>query len=104
MPASTKLKSDASAGASSKRTRLANAAAAETVEDILSEPESYTIPQDEDAARQLLLELAQYARSLELEISGTKPKVKTAEEIDGAAEKLRSAARSGIRKQMTVRL
>ncbi|RDB19942.1 hypothetical protein Hypma_012854 [Hypsizygus marmoreus] len=98
---STKRKSDASTSASAKKARLANAAAAETVRSILADTANFSVPEGEAGMRKALVELAQYTRSLEKEVLASKPKEKSSEEIDAAAEKVRAAARSGIRKQMT---
>lgn len=74
---------------------------ARTIVDlVLEDIEGYVVPDDADETRQLIIDLAQYARSLE---ESSKPKTKSPAQIEEAAEKLRSAARSGIKKQMTVR-
>ncbi|KAF8897927.1 hypothetical protein BD779DRAFT_409859 [Infundibulicybe gibba] len=96
---SKKRKSGASGPANTaKKARLADAAS--TVQAILADPEAFTLP-DEDTVKQTLVELAFYARSLEEDIAGTKPVLKSSEQLDAAAVKLSTAARSGIRKQMT---
>ena len=97
-----KRKSDASTSASAKKARLANAMAAETVEAILADSNNYPVPKDADAVRESFVGLALYARGLEEEIAGLKPKAKTPAQLREAAEKLKSAAKSGIQKQMTV--
>ena len=74
----------------------------EVVQSILTDTSNFAVPGGEKETRRVILELVQYARSLEEQVSGLKPKEKSAEEVRAAAEKLRVAARSGIRKQMTV--
>ncbi|KAL0069155.1 hypothetical protein AAF712_003841 [Marasmius tenuissimus] len=95
---SRKRKSDAVQDApepvASKRARL-------LVDAILSDASNYPIPDDEDLARSSFVELAKYARSLEEKVNASKPKEKSPAELEVAAEKLRAAARSGIKKQMT---
>ncbi|KAG5639697.1 hypothetical protein H0H81_005880 [Sphagnurus paluster] len=98
---STKRKSNASTSASTKKARLANEVAAESVRSVLAQPSDFLIPEGEVDVRRLILELAHYARSLEDQIESSKPKPMSAVEIGAAADKLRAAARSGIRKQMT---
>ncbi|KAH9482354.1 hypothetical protein JR316_0004452 [Psilocybe cubensis] len=99
--ATRKRKSDTITLAAAKKARLAEAAHSETVTNILSDASNYKFPSTPEAARELILELAQYARSLENEIDGYKPKAKSPAELVAAAEKLANAAKSGIRKQMT---
>lgn len=99
---STKRKSDAKTTAAAKKARLAHSVAKENIESIVNDPDNFLIPESTKAIQKLLLEVALYARSIEEEIQASKPKVKTKEELKAAAEKLRNAARSGIRKQMTV--
>lgn len=93
-----KRKSDASSGAATKKTRLI--LTADRVVDILADPKNYPVPEDPEASRAVFVELSRYARSLEEEIAGSKPKARTPEQVNAAAEKLKSAARSGIKKQM----
>ncbi|KAF8076719.1 hypothetical protein FPV67DRAFT_1406546 [Lyophyllum atratum] len=100
MPAE-KRKSGASTSASAKKARLAHAAAADSVRDILADTANFPVPEGEDEIRRSLLELAVYARSLEEQIEASKPKEMSPQQLNAAAEKLRAAARSGIRKQMT---
>jgi citrate lyase alpha subunit len=99
---STKRKSNASTSTSAKKARIAHTAAIESVRSILLDTSNFAIPESADGTRRVLLELAQYARSLEEQVVASKPKEKTLEEVKAAAEKLCAAARSGIRKQMTV--
>lgn len=94
-----KRKSDASSGAAAKKTRLN--LTADKVVAILADSKNYPVPEDSEASRAVFVELAQYARNLEEEIAGSKPKARTPEQVNAAAEKLKSAARSGIKKQMT---
>ncbi|KIY65602.1 hypothetical protein CYLTODRAFT_379196 [Cylindrobasidium torrendii FP15055 ss-10] len=68
------------------------------VDAVLEDTEGYVVPDDADETRQIIIDLAQYARSLE---ESSKAKVKSPAQIEEAAEKLRNAARSGIKKQMT---
>lgn len=100
--ASEKRKSDASTSTSTKKARLAHVNAIETVESIVRGPDTFLVLTGAVALRKTLVELALYARSLEEAISESKPKPKTTEELEIAAAKLQKAARSGIRKQMTV--
>jgi nanoRNase/pAp phosphatase (c-di-AMP/oligoRNAs hydrolase) len=99
---STKRKSDASTSASTKKARKTHTAAIESVRSILADTGNFAVPEDSDETRRALLELALYARSLEEQVQASKPKEKTAEEVEAAADKLSAAVRSGIRKQMGV--
>lgn len=99
---STKRKSDASTSAASKKARLAHAATAEVVQTILDEGTKYLLPENDDDIVKSFIALAEYARSLEEQVAATKPKVKAPEDLEAAAQKLRKAAVSGIKKQMTV--
>ncbi|KAF9037816.1 hypothetical protein BDZ89DRAFT_1157256 [Hymenopellis radicata] len=93
--AGKKRKSDAStSGPAAKKARL-------MVDAILADTSNYPVPEDDDDARQSLVELAKYARSLEDQIAASQPQAKSADQLEAAAEKLRKAARSGIKKQMT---
>ncbi|KAK0444455.1 hypothetical protein EV421DRAFT_1735247 [Armillaria borealis] len=94
-----KRKSDASSDAAAKKTRLN--LTADKVIAILADSKNYPVPEDSEASRAVFVELSQYARNLEEEIAGSKPKARTPEQVNAAAEKLKSAARSGIKKQMT---
>ncbi|KII95287.1 hypothetical protein PLICRDRAFT_86682 [Plicaturopsis crispa FD-325 SS-3] len=101
---SKKRKSDAStSGAKKARTGAASSPGQALVDAILANPTAYPVPDDADATRQALVDLATYARSLEGGggAGASKPAPKTKEQIEEAAEKVRKAARSGIRKQMT---
>jgi hypothetical protein len=100
-----KRKAEASTSGSKKaRTTNSNASAKSLVTAILADPKAYPVSDDATVVRHSLVELAQYARALEQEVaSGSgKPAPKTKQQIESAAEKIRSAARSGIRKQMVV--
>jgi len=100
-----KRKSDASSSGSKRaRTNDENMSAQSLVAAILTNSKAYPIPDDERAVRQTLVDLAQYARALEQEVvtKPAGPAPKTEEQIEAAAQKLRNAAWSGIRKQMTV--
>ncbi|KAG7088075.1 hypothetical protein E1B28_012106 [Marasmius oreades] len=89
-----KSDSDAPTDTSAKKARL-------MVDAILADASNYPIPADDADARDSFIVLAKYARSLEEMVSGSKPKELSPEELEAAAEKLRVAARSGIKKQMT---
>ena len=98
-----KRKSDATiTPAAAKKAKLAAAAHAETVENILSDEKDFEIPDSPSATRKMILGLAQYARNLEEEVDATKPKALTGAELEAASDKLANAVRSGIRKQLTV--
>ncbi|KDR84064.1 hypothetical protein GALMADRAFT_236702 [Galerina marginata CBS 339.88] len=99
--ATKKRKSDTSTSSASKKAKLAVAAHAETVENILSDAANFSLPETSMDTRALILSLAKYARSLEEEVDSYKPKAKSPQELEAAAEKLANVARSGIRKQMT---
>ncbi|KAF7335789.1 hypothetical protein MVEN_02234900 [Mycena venus] len=93
----TKRKSSGAVGGSrSKKSKNVpdHTEAKELIDSILEDDE-VTMSASEARA------LAEYARWLEGEVSATKPKEKSPEEISSAAEKLRSACVSGIKKQMT---
>jgi hypothetical protein len=105
MPAAAtkKRKSDTtSTVASKKKAKLSIATQADTVDKILSDATNYEIPDDDAEIRDTIIKLAQYARSLEEEISASKPKEMSSEQLEAAAAKIASAACSGIKKQMTV--
>lgn len=107
MPAARKRKSDAATSAGkSKKARAVDphAKAIALVNAILSDPDEYEIPEDEDVIRDSLVELAQYARDLEGQVASgsTAAPQKTKEQIEAEVEKLRRAANAGIRKQMGV--
>jgi len=103
---STKRKSDASTVASKKARTHTSAQALVTA--ILANTNAYPISSDESETRNTLVQLAQYSRSLEEEVASgggarqSKPAPKTKEQLQEAAQKIERAARSGIRKQMTV--
>ncbi|KAK6996694.1 hypothetical protein R3P38DRAFT_3070047 [Favolaschia claudopus] len=93
----TKRKADgAASGSRSKKSKNApdHTEAIELVDSIL-EGDDVAVTASEARS------LAEYARWLEGEVAATKPKAKSAEDINRAAEKLRSACVSGIKKQMT---
>ncbi|KIK96133.1 hypothetical protein PAXRUDRAFT_826288 [Paxillus rubicundulus Ve08.2h10] len=105
MPAA-KRKSDADAGASgSKKARTSHADAKALVKAILAKPDTYPILDDDDALRRLFVELARYAKDLEEEIQdgggSSPPKTLTPDQLQAAIEKIRKAANSGIKKQMS---
>jgi hypothetical protein len=106
MPAA-KRKSDADAGASSsKKARTSHADAKALVKAILAKPNTYPILDDDDALRRSLVQLARYAKDLDEELQGgessSSPKTLTPEQLQAAVEKIRKAANSGIKKQMSV--
>ncbi|OBZ78325.1 hypothetical protein A0H81_02263 [Grifola frondosa] len=112
---SQKRKADGGmSGATSKKLRAnsANASAMALVNAILANPNGYAISPDPNVVRKSLIDLAAYARFLEeaSAISNNAPgpsggavpqPMKTKEELEEAAEKIRKAAHSGIKKQMT---
>ncbi|KDQ64463.1 hypothetical protein JAAARDRAFT_118704 [Jaapia argillacea MUCL 33604] len=98
---SRKRKSDASA--STSKGKKARTSVGALLDAILSNPLSYEISDDKDAVRRTLVEIAQYAQSLEHAAAnggGPVPQPKTRQELEDAAEKIRKAAVSGIKKQM----
>ncbi|KAI0371868.1 hypothetical protein BV20DRAFT_1015858 [Pilatotrama ljubarskyi] len=119
---SSKRKADESAPAPAKKARgnAAHAATVALVNSILANPKSYPISGDEQVVRKSLVDLATYARTLEQQVAAltgpaapvassskavaqaapAKP-AKTQAELEEAAEKIRRAAQSGIKKQMT---
>ncbi|KAG6910150.1 hypothetical protein DXG01_012909 [Tephrocybe rancida] len=103
MSSTTKRKSTAATTTTAKKARFAHTAAAESIEAIVKNPTDFSTPEGEadSDVRKYLLEMALYARSLEDQIQALKPKEKSPEEIQAAADKISTAARSGIRKQMT---
>lgn len=98
-------KAKASDGASGGDATTAEARA--LVASILKAPTSFTLPVNDDPRHHLLL-LAKYANSLELSNAaaagtvGTVSVKKSPEQLVTAAESLRKACRSQIKKQMTV--
>ncbi|KAI0701681.1 hypothetical protein C8Q76DRAFT_633436 [Earliella scabrosa] len=100
--------------AKKSRGNTSHAATVALVNSILANPKGYPISGNEDVVRKSLVDLASYARSLELQLSGAaapaagpskaaaapKP-VKSQAELEAAADKLRKAAVSGIKKQMS---
>jgi hypothetical protein len=101
--ATKKRKGDATiTPAAAKKAKLAAAAHAEIVENILSDEKNFDLPDSTSATRKMILGLAQYARTLEEEVVASKPKALSQAELEAAAEKLANAVKSGIRKQLTV--
>lgn len=89
--------------------------AAALASEILDAPDTYPISEDDTDVREMLVQLAQYARSLEEEVetgagggngggsaAAVVSRQKTCEKLEEAAEKIRKAAQSGIKKQMKV--
>ncbi len=118
-PSGSKRKTDDGAPApAAKKTRggAAHAATVALVNSILANPKGYPISGNEEVVRKSLVELAKYARELEEQIAGApvagsskavvavaaKP-ARSQAELEAAADKIRRAAQSGIKKQMTVR-
>lgn len=97
-----KRKSDGATTAASKKAKSTAAANAQFVEGILTDASNFELPREGNATRETILQLAQYARSLEEELNSMRPKEKSPTEVAAAATKLAAAARSGITKQMTV--
>ncbi|PIL27444.1 hypothetical protein GSI_10593 [Ganoderma sinense ZZ0214-1] len=88
-----------------------HAATVALVNSILANPKSYPISGSEDVVCKSLVDLASYARSLELQLAGapvagsskavvTKP-ARSQADLEVSAEKLRKVAVSGIKKQMS---
>ncbi|KAG1873594.1 hypothetical protein DFJ58DRAFT_759142 [Suillus subalutaceus] len=104
MPAQ-KRKSDAEEASSSKKSRTSHSSAKALIKTILAHPDTYPIPDDDEDIRQSLVELAQYAKELEQNLqqreAGSTPKAMSADQLAAAVEKIRKAANSGIKKQMT---
>ena len=100
--ATKKRKSGTTSTAASKKAKLSIDAQADTVDRILSDVTNYEIPDDDAEIRDTTIKLAQYARSLEEEISASKPKEMSPQQLAAAAAKIASAACSGIKKQMSV--
>ncbi|KAJ8594022.1 hypothetical protein M405DRAFT_930448 [Rhizopogon salebrosus TDB-379] len=105
MPAQ-KRKSDAGQPSSSKKSRASHSSAKALVKAILADRDSYPIPDSDEDIRQSLVELAEYVTELEqdikqLEVGAGSAQALTADQLDAAIEKIRKAAHSGIKKQMT---
>ena len=107
------------APAKKPRGNTARAATVAMVNSILANPKSYPISGNEEIVRKSLVDLASYARYLEQQlgvvapepvagsskavaVAAAKPAVRSPAELEAAAEKLRKAAVSGIKKQMSV--
>ncbi|KAI0674213.1 hypothetical protein C8Q78DRAFT_967517 [Trametes maxima] len=107
-----KIEDGAPAPAKRSRSNAAQAATVALVNSILANPKGYPISGSEDIVRKSLVDLATYARSLEQQLAGgatlvagpskavAKPP-RSQEELEEAADKLRRAAQSGIKKQMS---
>jgi len=101
---SKKRKSDANSTATAKKIKSESVeACAQIVQDVLSDAGN-TFPGDISAAHDVIRKLAHYARGLEEEVNATKPKEKSPTELADAVSKLAATARSGITKQMGVRM
>ncbi|RPD65395.1 hypothetical protein L226DRAFT_550726 [Lentinus tigrinus ALCF2SS1-7] len=107
--------SNAAATAKKSRGNTAHAATVAMVNSILANPKSYPISGSEEVVRKSLVDLASYARYLEQRLGDAapgpvagsnkaaavaKPAAKSQADLEAAAEKLRKAAVSGIKKQM----
>jgi hypothetical protein len=68
-----------------------------------SDASNYPVPSSENAIRTSFLELAHYARFLEDQLAKSKPAKKSPQDLSAAVGMLKSAAVSGIKKQMSVR-
>ncbi|KAI0646220.1 hypothetical protein C8Q79DRAFT_1009877 [Trametes meyenii] len=107
-----KIEDTTPAPAKRARSNAAQAATVALVNSILANPKGYPISGSEDVVRKSLVDLATYARSLEQQLAGgaipvagpskavAKPPRSQAE-LEEAADKLRRAAQSGIKKQMS---
>lgn len=72
------------------------------VQSIIDDPKDFELPPTDEAIREALVQLAGYARGLEEELVSLRPKEKSDDELQEAADKLAAAAISGIKKQCTV--
>lgn len=104
-----KRKSDESTHAAKKARTSTHAPAQALVTAILANTSSHPISDDPVETRNSLVQLAQYARSLEEDVgraaqgtSQSAPVQKTKEQLEEAAEKIKRTAVSGIKKQMSV--
>ena len=101
--AANKRKSDGSSTAPKKKARAParskdpHAFARAIVTSIIASPETFDLPEGDDDVRQTLVSLATYAKTLE-------PVEKSPSQIAAEVDRLRRAAVSGIKKQMSVSL
>ncbi|KAI0708067.1 hypothetical protein C8T65DRAFT_213408 [Cerioporus squamosus] len=105
----------AAPAAKKSRGNAAHTATIAMVNSILANPKSYPVSGSEEVVRKSLVDLASYARFLEQQLAEAalgpvaggskavvaKPAAKSPAELEAAAEKLRRAAVSGIKKQMS---
>lgn len=99
----------APAPAKKSRGNTTHAATVALVNSILANPKSYPVSGSEAVVRKSLVDLASYARSLELQLAGAVPAAGSSKgtaarsqaDLEVAAEKLRKAAVSGIKKQLS---
>ena len=96
------------------KTDIDHGPAAALASEILDAPDMYPISEDDADVREVLVQLAKYARYLEERIEAGSgggsgggsavavPRQKTREVLEEAADKIRKAAQSGIQKQMKV--
>ncbi|KIJ69809.1 hypothetical protein HYDPIDRAFT_22971 [Hydnomerulius pinastri MD-312] len=107
MPAAKRASDSGEGSSSSKRARINHEDGKALVKAILAKPDTYPILDDDDAVRRSLVALAQYAKDLEGELKNggeggaAAPKTLTPEQLQAAVEKIRKAANSGIKKQMS---
>ncbi|KAF8590986.1 hypothetical protein K439DRAFT_1644501 [Ramaria rubella] len=84
-----------------KKARTNHSSAQSLVKSIVASPDGFVLPSSPEDTRDALVDLAQYINSLESELKDVKkanePVKKTPEELESLAEKIRRAARSGIK-------
>ncbi|TFK66575.1 hypothetical protein BDN72DRAFT_844193 [Pluteus cervinus] len=99
-----KRKSDAGTSVTaSKKARTASQTPAEFVDEILGSPDTFSVPIGEDATRKVLVDVAQYVQILQSQIDSLKPKARSPEDIEDAAQKIRAVAKSAILNHMSWR-
>ncbi|EUC63138.1 hypothetical protein RSOL_480490 [Rhizoctonia solani AG-3 Rhs1AP] len=103
----TKRKSTAGASTSKRAKTDPFANTKDTIQTILASPETFSLPSGDSEYRQLVVSIAQYAKSLEgsISVAGSSSKAapppKTAEQISAEAERVISQIDRGISKLMT---
>lgn len=106
---------DAGSSQPAKRSRTTHTATIALMNSILANPRGYPISASEEIVRKSLVDLATYARHLEQQLVGPAAPVagsskaaasskppRSPADLAAAADKLRKAAVSGIKKQMSV--
>ena len=108
---------DAGSSQPAKRSRTTHTATIALMNSILANPKGYPISASEEIVRKSLVDLATYARHLEQQLGAVGPAAPVAgsskaaaaskpsrspADLAAAADKLRKAAVSGIKKQMSV--